>query len=101
MQDRIDKDIEKVKVTLHLPIELAKYLRVVSADRNITQSKYVADLIEAAGVVESLDMDGLRATLLDFAFRDSDNKEQIEMISNESLESVVSTILAIFGIKQV
>ncbi len=47
MLDRIDNDVEKTMVTFYLPVDMAKRIRVISAEQLQTQSKYIADLVTA------------------------------------------------------
>jgi hypothetical protein len=53
----------KVKLTLWLPSDVAKYIRVASAQNEVTIGDFVSDVIEQYGRVESLDMEALRLVL--------------------------------------
>jgi len=93
MLDRIDKSVEKTMVTLYLPMDIAKRIRVVSAERLMTQSKYIADLVAADVGVGKLNMEALEGVLWDVLSNSSN-------IGTDGVKPYVAEILTIFGIEQ-
>lgn len=83
----------KEKVQYLLDAGLIKEIRRRANESDKTQSKYIADLVQRDGEVGSLDIQGLRAVLLDLCSYSAD--------ASSAVDSAVPRILEIFGMRQV
>lgn len=69
-------------VTYRLTAGMAKHIAVVARDRDLTQSRYIADLIEQDGREENLEISQLRSLL-----------KEVSRVGNFRINSVLADIL--------